>query len=327
MINRAHQVPLYKEKTIPFIWKPDKKIEKKNNSLGRTLVICNPHANRDRHRANIPKEIKALEDAGINFIYAITENPMDEYHIALEAVEDGYETIVASGGDSTISNIAEAVLKTRPEIKFGIIPQGTGNDYATGNKIPRSISQAVDVLQAGKIEKRDVILIGDRYAVSLVGFGFDITMSEIHLRNKTLKGAPLYFYAIIAAIFKHQGFKLKVTADNGEVFEHKALMLNLGNNKISGGGYMTCPQADMTDGKLDVMFIEDCRPLVRLKMLQLVQKAKHLEHPLVHYTQATKVTIASEKPIAFHTEGELFFTDQHSVTAEIIPLRLNLIVP
>jgi len=290
-------------------------------------VICNPHANRDRHRANIPKEIKALEEAGIDFIYAITENPMDEYHIALEALDDGFETIVASGGDSTISNIAEAILKTRPEIKFGIIPQGTGNDYATGNKIPRSISQAVEGLKAGKIEQRDVIRIGERYAVSLVGFGFDITMSEIHLKNKTLKGAPLYFYAIIAAIFKHKGFTLKVTTDTGEEFAYKALMLNLGNNKISGGGYMTCPKADMTDGKLDVMFIEDCRPLVRLKMLQLVQKAQHLEHPLVHYTQAQRVTVESEKPLAFHTEGELFFTDQHNLTAEVLPLRLNLIVP
>lgn len=290
-------------------------------------MICNPHANRDRHRANIPKEIKALEDAGIDFIYAITENPMDEYYIAKEALEEGFETIVASGGDSTISNIAEAILKTRPEIKFGIIPQGTGNDYATGNKIPRSISAAVDILKAGKIEKRDVILIGDRYSVSLVGFGFDITMSEIHLKNKTLKGAPLYFYAIIAAIFRHKGYNLKVTTDTGEVFDHKALMLNLGNNKISGGGYMTCPRADMTDGKLDVMFIEDCKPAVRLKMLQLVQKAKHLEHPLVHYTQAKKVTVECARPIAFHTEGELFYTEQNCLTAEIIPRRLNLIVP
>lgn len=251
---------------------------------------------------------------------------MDEYHIAKKAIEDGFDTIVASGGDSTISNIADAILSTKPELKFGIIPSGTGNDYATGNKIPRSISQAIEILKAGRVEKRDVIKIGERYAVNLVGFGFDITMSEIHLKNKTLKGPLLYFYAIIVAIFRHKGFRIKVESETGEVFEGKSLMLNLGNNKISGGGYMTCPKADMTDGKLDVMFVEDCSSWARLKLLQMVKKASHLKYPIVHYTQAKSVTVESDLPIAFHTEGELFYTDKKSLPVKILPLYINLIV-
>jgi len=290
-------------------------------------VICNPHSNRDRHRPLIPKEIKALEEAEIDFIYAITENPMDEYHMAVEAIQDGFDTVVASGGDSTVSNIADAILTNRPQTRFGILPMGTGNDYATGNGIPRSIGQAVDVLKRGHTEKRDVIKIGDRYSVSLVGFGFDITMSEIHLSNKILKGSMLYFWSIIEAIFKHHGHFIRVETDGGEVFEGKSLMLNLGNNRISGGGYPTCPKADMTDGKMDVMFIEDCKPGTRLHLLQLVQKAKHLEHKLVHYTQAASVTVTSEVPVAYHTEGELFYTDKKEVTAVIIPGRLSVIVP
>jgi diacylglycerol kinase family enzyme len=83
----------------------------------------------------------------------------------------------------------------------------------------------------------------------------------------------------------------------------------------------------MTDGLLDVMFIEDCPPGTRLKLLRLVQKADHLGHPLVHYTQARAVTVSSEKPIAFHTEGELFYTEKTEVSARLIPGRLNLIVP
>ncbi len=311
---------------MPFIWKPAKQPEKRDSN-GRTFVICNPHSNRDRHRPLIPKEIKALEEAEIDFIYAITENPMDEYYMAVEAIQDGFDTVVASGGDSTVSNIADAILTNRPDARFGILPMGTGNDYATGNGIPRAIGQAVEVLKRGHTEKRDVIKIEDRYSVSLVGFGFDITMSEIHLNNKLLKGKLLYFWSIIEAIFKHRGHFIRVETDGGEVFEGKSLMLNLGNNRISGGGYPTCPKADMTDGKMDVMFIEDCRPGTRLRMLQLVQKARHLEHKLVHYTQTESVTVTSEVPIAYHTEGELFYTEKKEVTARIIPARLNLIVP
>jgi diacylglycerol kinase (ATP) len=295
--------------------------------LGRTFVICNPHSNRDRHRPLIPREIKALEEAEIDFIYAITENPMDEYHMAVEAVRDGFDTIVASGGDSTVSNIADAILVNKPEIRFGILPTGTGNDYATGNKIPRSTTKSVEVLKRGKVVKRDVIKIDDRYSTNLVGFGFDITMSEIHLNNKLLKGPALYFYAIIRAIFRHKGNFIRVEANSGEVFEGKAMMLNLGNNRISGGGYPTCPKADMTDGKMDVMFIEDCSPGTRLKLLQLVKKARHLEHPLVHYAQVEAVTVTCDIPIAFHTEGEMFYTDKKSVSARVIPGMLNLIVP
>jgi diacylglycerol kinase family enzyme len=160
-----------------------------------------------------------------------------------------------------------------------------------------------------------------------VGFGFDITMSEIHLNNKLLKGPALYFYAIIRAIFRHKGNFIRVEANSGEVFEGKAMMLNLGNNRISGGGYPTCPKADMTDGKMDVMFIEDCSPGTRLKLLQLVKKARHLEHPLVHYAQVEAVTVTCDIPIAFHTEGEMFYTDKKSVSARVIPGMLNLIVP
>jgi len=290
-------------------------------------VICNPHSNRDRHRPLIPREIKALEEAEIDFIYAITENPMDEYHMAVEAIQDGVDTVVASGGDSTVSNIADAILSNRPETRFGILPMGTGNDFATGNGIPRSIAQAVEILKRGHTEKRDVIKIGDRYAVSLVGFGFDITMSEIHLSNKILKGQMLYFWSIITAIFKHRGYFIRVETDVGEIIEGKAMMLNLGNNRISGGGYPTCPKADMTDGKLDVMFIDECGPGTRLRLFQLVQKARHLEHPLVHYTQAASVTVTCEAPIAFHTEGELFYTEKTELTARVIPGRLDLIVP
>jgi diacylglycerol kinase (ATP) len=252
---------------------------------------------------------------------------MDEFHIAKEAIEDGYETIVASGGDSTISNIAEAILSFKPETRFGVIPSGTGNDYATGNGMTRSASGAVDTLRAGKTERRDVIRIGDRYAVSLVGFGFDITMSEIHLQNKRLKGPLLYLYAILVAIYRHKGYRFRVETAEGEVFEGPALMLNLGNNRISGGGYPTCPHADMTDGKLDVMFIEDCPPRTRLKLLQLVKRAAHLDHPLVHYAQTESVVVECERPLVFHTEGELFYTEETRLEARVLPGRLDLIVP
>jgi len=268
-----------------------------------------------------------LEKSGLDFIYIITEKPMDEYDFALAAIRNGFKTIIASGGDSTVSNIADAILSENRDIVFGVIPNGTGNDYAGGNSIPVSLTKAVDIIKRGKVEKRDVIKIGDRYSVSLVGFGFDITMSEIHLKNKHLKGSLLYTYAIIAAIFKHKGFQIRVDIEDGSVFEGKALMLNLGNNGISGGGYRTCPKADMTDGKLDVMFIQDCPPSARLKMLQRVQKATHIDHPLVQYTQTKRVTISSEKPLAFHTEGEMFYLDQTSITAEVIPKKLNLLVP
>jgi len=64
-----------------------------------------------------------------------------------------------------------------------------------------------------------------------------------------------------------------------------------------------------------------------LRLFQLVQKARHLEHPLVHYTQAAAVTVTCEAPIAFHTEGELFYTEKMELTARVIPGRLDLIVP
>lgn len=252
---------------------------------------------------------------------------MDEYHIAKEAIEDGFETIVASGGDSTVSNIAEAILSFRPELRFGVIPSGTGNDYATGNGLTRSISAAVDVLKAGKTASRDVIRIGDRYAVSLVGFGFDITMSEIHLNNKTLKGPALYLYAILVAIFRHKGYRFRVETEEGEVFEGPAMMINLGNNRISGGGYPTCPRADMTDGKLDLLFIEDCPPRTRLKLLQLVKRSAHLDYPIVHYVQTASVVMECERPMAFHTEGEMFYTEETRLEARVLPGRLTLIVP
>lgn len=311
---------------MAFIWKPMQK-RTEGGACGRTFVICNPHSNRDRHRAQIPREIKTLEESGLDFVYAITENPMDEYLLAKDALADGYQTIVASGGDSTISNIAEAVLSSGSEIRFGIIPSGTGNDYATGNQIPRSLVHAVEVIKQGKIKKRDVIKIGDRFSVSMVGFGFDITMSEIHLRNKTLKGPFLYLYAILVAIYTHKGYEIEVETDTGEHYKHKALMLNLGNNRISGGGYPTCPRAEMDDGKMDVMFIEDCPPKVRIQMLQRVKKATHIDHPLVHYEQATRVTVRCEHPLAFHTEGEMFYTQEKSLEATLLPERLNLIVP
>ncbi len=311
---------------MAFIWKPLKK-RTGEGVCGRTFVICNPHSNRDRHRSQIPREIKALEASGLNFVYAITENPMDEYLMAKDALEDGYQTIIASGGDSTISNIAEAILLSQAEVRFGIIPSGTGNDYATGNKIPRSLTQAVDVIKQGKVEKRDVIKIGNRFSVSMVGFGFDITMSEIHLKNKTIKGPLLYLYAILVAIFTHKGYEIEIETDTGFHFRNKALMLNLGNNRISGGGYPTCPHAKMDDGKMDVMFIEDCPPKVRIQMLQKVKKATHVDSPLVHYEQATRVTIKCDHPLAFHTEGEMFYTEENALEAKIVPNRLNLIVP
>ncbi len=75
-----------------------------------------------------------------------------------------------------------------------------------------------------------------------------------------------------------------------------------------------------------LQFIEDCPPMTRLKLLQMVKSATHLRHPLVHYQQTRKVVVKSELPIAFHTEGEMFYTEQYSIGAEVIPDKLNLIV-
>ena len=152
-------------------------------------------------------------------------------------------------------------------------------------------------------------------------------MSEVHLSNKLLKGKFLYYYAIIAGIYKHKSHKMKITLDDGTVFAHDNIfMLNLGNNSISGGGYVTCPKASMTDGKMDVMAIKDTSTAKRLKLLKMVQKGTFLKSPLVTYKQAKSVTIESSKPIAFHTEGEMYYTKKKKLTAKILPKYLTLLV-
>lgn len=302
--------------------------------MARVKVIVNPAADRGQARQKARAILPLLAEKGLDFDVEYTRQPGEAIELARAATEAGYETVVALGGDGTSQEVINGLMQaphTGPAGTLGILPVGSGNDFAYGVGIPLEMRAAIEHLAAGQTRLIDVGFIHvdgvpDRYFGNGVGIGFDAQVAVESTRVKRLRGFAMYFWALLKTLVFHYCIPTLTIDDGQRVHTQPALLICVSNGRRYAGGFLLTPQAQVADGLFDVCLADE---MSRLKILSFIPKAMqgtHIYEPEVTMGHATRVIVTSEDDLVAHVDGEILCTAAHGLEMEIVPHSLRVIV-
>lgn len=242
-----------------------------------------------------------LRTSGVPYTWFRAEKmgDIEEYVGAIGAGE----TVIAVGGDGTL-NIVLRALQDPASVTLGLIPAGTGNDFAAAAGIPVGAA-ALDLILNGTPKYTDYLECGNGLrSMNIAGLGIDVDILERCERKKKNGKKASYFKSLLASLCKFKALKMLVTAD-GESTEYRALIAAACNGRQFGGGIPICPPAVIDDGKLDLVVIE-CPKRIKLPYyLVLLMKGKVLTRSVSHHILCEEVRIVPENAGSVQLDGEL----------------------
>jgi diacylglycerol kinase (ATP) len=311
----------------------------------RVFVIFNPASGRGRGARRIGRFLSLLGSHLPGFTHAGTSRAGEEGVLAEQAMADGFNLIVAVGGDGTWSNVADRILSSqREDVALGILASGTGNDF--GRNFSVSIKKpeiAVQTLAKGVVRRVDVGRVisrgtplrphpgslgtsSGRHFLNLVGFGFDVAVIEDTAGARFLRGELLYKVTALKNLFSYSGVPLVLEGEPPTV-EGEQLMLTVSNAPFFGGGFLIAPKAQLDDGLLHACAIGNTPAFMRWRLFNAAPKGRHVHSPHVQMRESTRFTVRFSAPPKYEVDGELWQAEESEVIIESVPQALQVVVP
>lgn len=292
--------------------------------MERYCLISNRVAGSGSAGAYIDRVKALMENRGVDFEIRETKYPGHATELAKAAVDEGFDVIVAVGGDGTLRETALSVVHT--DRVLGLLPCGTGNDYARPLGIPTDAEAALDILLNGETRTVDAGMANDQIFFNIAGFGFDVDVLDYteEFKPKCRNGETAYRLGCLKAVL---GLKLRrstLTFPDGTI-ERNVLMAAAGVGTHFGGGMNVLPESDMSDGLLDVCIAHDVKRIGVLKLLPKFIKGKHLGLKCITYRKATEVSVVCDPVSRIEVDGERM--DGTPVTFRILPGALKVRAP
>jgi diacylglycerol kinase (ATP) len=308
----------------------------------RHCVIFNPASGRGRGGKRLAAYRDLLTEALDDVTFLATTRPGEERDLAARAADDGYDVIVAVGGDGTWSNVADRIVESgRDDVAFGILPSGTGNDFGRNfGYDPRLEADAVSVLATGHTRSIDVgrvetlsaaehtpDLWEKRNFLNLVGFGFDIAVIDAAAGARFLRGEVLYKVTALQQLIRYPGFTARVVSERGEERELRQLMLTVSNGRFFGGGFPIAPGATVDDGRLHACLIGDAPPFERYKLFSLAEKGRHVTSDRVEVIDDRSFRLHFDAPPRFEMDGDVRQASEAVMEVRSVPGALKVVAP
>ncbi|MFL2544591.1 MAG: diacylglycerol/lipid kinase family protein [Longimicrobiales bacterium] len=311
----------------------------------RPFVLFNPAAGRGRSSLKrINMFLELLGQHLPKFDYVVTEKPGQEAALVDQAIQSGFNFIVAVGGDGTWSNVADRILRSgRPDLLFGMLASGTGNDFGRNFQIAvDKAEEGVLSLAGGKVARVDVGRIvtpgtpvglapdhqpiAGRHFLNLVGFGFDVACIETAAEALFLRGELLYKTAALKNILFFPGVDIGLEGEM-EPIDGRHLMVTISNGPFFGGSFPIAPNARLDDALLDVCAIGDAGPLKRIQLFGLAAKGKHVGSSFVTEKTGRAFRATFNQAPKYEVDGEVWRAAGPEVAVEVLPKALNIIAP
>ena len=283
----------------------------------KVAVIANPRAGRCTGIAVAESAAALLRDAGWDVDVQLTSAPGEGERLAREAADAGSELVVGVGGDGTLSELLNGLMASN--IPCGMIPCGTGNDFARFVGIEENLEAAAKQIIAGGPLAVDMgRLVGSqRHFVNIVGVGFDAAVAgRINRRKRLTQGLLAYGPAIIGELAIGHFLAATVEVD-GQVFAGEWLLVAVANGNAYGAGFKIAPHAACDDGLLDVVLVERMGRLGVLRSLGQVYQGKHEHHPHVTMLRGRHISIETEASAPALVDGDLLADTPLEI--EIVP--------
>lgn len=264
----------------------------------RFTAIVNPAAGRGRARARLPHVLDAIAAADLDVELVLSADADDLVRLARDACGRD-RALVACGGDGTVCAIAGVAADEGGVL--GILPLGSGNDFARQLDIPRDdLGAAIDVLRTGQVVQADLGCArtadgGATWFTTVANTGFDAVANAWANAVTWTSGTPLYVLATLRTLAAYSPTAVRVTVDD-ETIETAAWLVAVGNTRTYASGMMITPAASLHDGLLDVCVVGPVSRPEFLRTFPSVFKGTHVEHPEVLTARGARVTIETFAP-------------------------------
>lgn len=282
----------------------------------RYLLIVNPEAGSRSTLKALPDIDRLMRSRGMQFEFHFTRE-RDHATELVQEIGGDFDVIVSVGGDGTINEIINGMPQLNKPM--GIIPIGTGNDFARSCLIPiGDLEAAIDVLQMHDARILDVGEVNGRRFINVMGLGFEGRANDIGKLLPFLHGTPKYLIAIGGTYLTYRRMPLRIKFNDKEINE-KVFLMSIGNGWNVGGGLQLTPKAKLDDGVFDVGYLQN---ISRFRIIQVFPKLYDGTIdtvPEVEMYQTTALSIESDLPIPAHIDGESFNPVQKSFQVRIIP--------
>lgn len=287
--------------------------------MKKTLFIINPIAG-TRSKKNLPSLINQEVDLSKFLVdIAFTERANHATELAIKAVENKYDLVIAVGGDGTINEVASGLLNSN--VALGIIPMGSGNGLARHLQIPMNVKNAIGSLNHYRILKIDTGKINNHLFLCTAGVGLDAKVSHDFSKEKR-RGFFTYSKVAMNSFLNASPSSWEIEVDGvHETIE--GLLLTVANANQYGNNVFIAPEAQIQDGEFDVCLLKNFSffnsPLV---LKDLFNKTLH-KNRFYSLRKGRQIIIKNEGEVAIHFDGEPMLV-QGDIKVEISPLSLNV---
>jgi len=254
------------------------------------ILAINPISGRGHARKRALVAKKYFADLGVPAALVEGNSLVDfRQKLIYELENEPVSGVVAFGGDGFIHEIIQHIVPR--EISLGVIPCGTGNDFARSIDIYRlSLNQQLELIAQTKSRSIDLGRVGSTWFVAILSTGFDALVNDRANAMQWPKGRMRYNIAMIEKIVALRAHSYRIRLD-GEFVDVQATLVTVANGPSYGGGMKVCPDATLTDGLFDVMVLGKVSRTELLKVFPKVYSGRHVGHPAVTFYRCREIEI------------------------------------
>ena len=293
-------------------------------------LVANPVSGNGAGRRIAERAAKMLRADGRPVSLHFTRSKGHAEELARSLVDGGCRRLVVCGGDGTLNEVVASLAHR--EVEMGLLPCGTGNDFARALGIPLRWRAALQTLKTGQPQSFDLGRVGDRYFCTVAAFGFDAHVSQavndrrdrFSLTRSLRAGTSGYLLATLQQLSRYRPQSVRLAGDFGRI-EGRYLLVAAGNTRSYGGGMRIVPTADPRDGILEICIVEALSKATLIAVLPRVFSGGHINHPAVRIERSTWLNIEPSQPEMVHADGE--YACQAPATVECVPQAIRVVVP
>ncbi len=293
----------------------------------RYLVIVNPQARHGETRSLVP----VIEGLLVDMPHETIQTESPGHAVDLAADGEGFDVIVAAGGDGTVHEVLNGLMRHPADARpaLAVLPTGSGNDTCRTLGIPFDLARAALLLATGERRRFDIGRCNDTYFNNSFAAGLDAKVTAKAVEYKVTKhrdGLWLYLTALMQVLFHDLApIHVAVSLDGSGPEERDTLIVAVTNGPTYGGGFRITPDSRPDDGLFDVCMIDPLTLPRALVRLPFVVAGRHRWLRAVHISRHTSLTLSSDVPVPAQIDGELLMEKRYEIS--LLPAAIECVVP
>ena len=291
--------------------------------IKKARLIYNPTSGREEGKKRLADILQMLDAAGIETTTHATDGEGDATTSAAEAIDRGYDMIIAAGGDGTLNEVINGMAGKLERPPLGIIPLGTTNDFARALGIPRNWEEACSIITRQMTRVIDLGQANDKYFINIAGGGSLTELTyEVPSKLKTMIGQLAYYMKGLEKMTRLRPTELRIELDGHGVFHEEFMLFLITNTNSVGGFEKLAPDARIDDGLFDVIMLKKCNLAEFIRVAGMALRGEHVNDPLIMYAQTKRVSVTSPDTVQLNLDGE--YGGLLPATFQVLPSHLRI---